>query len=81
MMDFACLEWYRCRMKAAARRIKPEEYILSVLSPKERLAAALRVAREAFQGTTLTMKDIEAAVRKVRRKHYAARQKTATRRR
>ena len=68
-------------MKAAARRIDPEEYILSVLSPKERFAAALRVAREAFRGTTLTVKDIEAAVRKVRRKHYAAQQKTPTRRR
>jgi len=68
-------------MKAAARRIEPEEFILSVLSPKQRFTAAVRVAREAFRGTTLTMKDIEAAVRKVRRKHYAARQKTATRRR
>ncbi len=68
-------------MKAAARRIDPEEYILSVLTPQERFEAALRVAREAFQHTTLTMDDIEAAVHKVRRKHYAARQKKTARRR
>ena len=68
-------------MKATARRIDPEEYILSVLTPQERFEAALRVAREAFRNTTLTVDDIEAAVRKVRRKHYAAQQKKAARRR
>jgi hypothetical protein len=68
-------------MKATARRIDPEEYILSVLTPQERFEAAMRVAREAFRNTTLTMYDIEAAVRKVRRKHYAAQQKKAARRR
>jgi hypothetical protein len=68
-------------MKATARRIDPEEYILSVLTPQERFEAAMRVAREAFRNTTLTMDDIEAAVRKVRRKHYAAQQKKAARRR
>jgi hypothetical protein len=68
-------------MKATARRIDPEEYILSVLTPQERFEAAMRVAHEAFRNTTLTMDDIEAAVRKVRRKHYAAQQKKAARRR
>jgi hypothetical protein len=55
--------------------------ILSVLTPQERFEAAMRVARQAFRNTTLTMDDIEAAVRKVRRKHYAAQQKKAARRR
>lgn len=68
-------------MKATARRIDPEEYILSVLTPQERFEATMRVAREAFRNTTLTMDDIEAAVRKVRRKHHAAQQKKAARRR
>ena len=54
--------------------------ILSVLGPMERFEAGMRVAGEAFQNTTLTIEDIEAAVRKVRRKHYTARQKKAARR-
>jgi len=58
-------------MKASEQQINPEEYILAVLSPQERLDAALRLAREAFQGTTLTLEDVENAVRKVRRKRYA----------
>lgn len=64
-------------MKATEQRVSPEEYILAVLSPQERLEAALRVAREAFKGTTLTLVDVEAAVRKVRRNLYAERQKKA----
>jgi hypothetical protein len=68
-------------MKATAPKIDPEEFILAVLSPKERFEAGMRVAREAFQNTTLTIEDIEAAVRRVRRKLYAARQEKAARRR
>jgi hypothetical protein len=68
-------------MKAAARKIDPEEFILSVLSPKERFEAGMRLAREAFRNTALTIEDIEAAVRKVRRRYYAARQKKAASRR
>jgi hypothetical protein len=68
-------------MKAPARKIDPEEYILAALSPEERLDAALRVAREAFRGATLTMTDIDAAVRKVRRRRHATRRtKTQSRR-
>ncbi|MFN8625179.1 MAG: hypothetical protein U0587_04215 [Candidatus Binatia bacterium] len=68
-------------MKASAQKINPEEYILAALSPGDRLDAALRVAHEAFRGTTLTLADVEAAVRKVRRKQYATRQrKTQSRR-
>lgn len=49
-------------------KIRPEDYILSVLSPEERLEAAFRLAKEAFKRTTLTTKDIEKAIEKVRRK-------------
>lgn len=60
-------------MKNATAKVRPDEYILAALSPEERLDAALRVAREAFKETELTLADVEAAVRKVRRKRYAAR--------
>jgi hypothetical protein len=53
-----------------AKKINPEDYILSVLSPEERLDAAFKVAKEAFRGTKLTMKDVENAVKTVRRKTY-----------
>jgi len=34
----------------AAKQVSPEDYILAVLSPQERLEAAFNVAREAFEG-------------------------------
>jgi len=43
--------------------VRPDESIMAVLSPEERLDAALRVAREAFKGATLTVEEVEAAVR------------------
>ena len=61
-------------MRSTEPRITPEEYILAVLSPQERLDAALRVAREAFRETALTLENVESAVRKVRRKQYAKKQ-------
>ena len=64
-------------MKATEQRVNPEEYILAVFSPQERVKAALRIAREAFKDTTLTLVDVEAAVQKVRRKRYAEQQKKA----
>jgi hypothetical protein len=68
-------------MKAASQKMSPEESILAVLSPEERLDAALLVAREAFRDSQLTLKDAETAVRKVRRKRHAARStRTAGRR-
>ena len=68
-------------MKASAQKINPEEYILAALSPEDRLEAALRVAHEAFRGSKLTIADVEAAVRKVRRRQHATRQsKTQSRR-
>jgi hypothetical protein len=57
-------------VKPARKAIDPEDYILSVLSPEDRLDAALKIAREAFKGTKLTMKDINNAVKSVRRKSY-----------
>ncbi len=57
-------------MKSATRIIDPEDYILSVLSPEDRLDAAFKVAREAFKGAKLTMKDVDDAVKSVRRKAY-----------
>ena len=68
-------------MKSSARRLTPEEYILGALSLDERLDAALRVAREAFRAATVTSADIDATVRKVRRKHYAQTHAKARRRR
>lgn len=56
-------------MKAIAK-ISPEEYILSALSPEDRLEAALKIAKETFKKTKLTISDIEKAVKKARRKSY-----------
>jgi GH35 family endo-1,4-beta-xylanase len=58
------------KMRPARKAIDPEDYILSVLSPEDRLDAAFKIAREAFKGTKLTMKDIDNAVKSVRRKTY-----------
>lgn len=52
------------------KKVNPEDYILSVLSPEARLNAAFKVAKEAFKETELTMKDIENAVKTVRGKAY-----------
>jgi hypothetical protein len=57
-------------MKPARKVIDPEDYILSVLSPEDRLDAAFKIAREAFKATKLTTKDIDNAVSLVRRKAY-----------
>jgi len=57
-------------MKTSAKIIDPEDYILAVLSPEERLEAAFNVAAQAFKKSSLTMQDIEKAVKTVRRKAY-----------
>jgi GH35 family endo-1,4-beta-xylanase len=54
----------------AAKKINPDDYILSVLSPEDRLDAAFKVAAEAFKKTKLTVNDIENAVKTIRRKAY-----------
>ena len=63
------------------RKISPEDYILAVLSPQQKLDAAFKMARQAFKGTSLTLADIEAAVEKVRRKVYAKGRKKGSSRR
>ena len=57
-------------MRVAVQRVNPEDFILSALSPEDRLDAAFEVAREVFRKTHLTMKDIDNAVKLVRRKAY-----------
>lgn len=61
----------------AAKKVSPENYILAVLSPQERLEAAFNVAREAFKDTALKPADVRAAVEKVRKRVYAEKQKKA----
>jgi len=56
-------------MKTTVKKIKPDEFILSVLSPKDRIDAAFRIAKEAFKKTSLTTRDIENAVKSVRKRH------------
>ena len=58
------------KTKTATKVLNPEDYILSVLSPEDRLDAAFSIAREAFKETRLTMRDINNAVKSVRRKAY-----------
>ena len=57
-------------MKNSAEKIDPGDYILSVLSPTDRLDAAFKVAAQAFKKSTLTIDDVEKAVKTVRRKAY-----------
>ena len=58
-------------MKGVVKKIDPEDYILSILSPEDRLDAAFKVAGEAFKRSRLTIRDIDNAVKIVRRKAYA----------
>jgi hypothetical protein len=53
-----------------AKKIDPEKYILSVLSPEDRLDAAFMIAGEAFKKARLTVKAVDNAVKAVRRKAY-----------
>jgi len=64
-------------MRSTAKKIDPEDYILSVLSHEDRLDAAFQVAREAFRKTKLTMQDIDRAVNSVRRKTYGKEKKSS----
>jgi hypothetical protein len=57
-------------MKTTEKKVNPEDYILSVLSPEDRLDAAFTIAKEAFKKTKLTMKDVDSAVISVRKKAY-----------
>ncbi|MFA6034050.1 MAG: hypothetical protein WC889_14215 [Myxococcota bacterium] len=55
-------------MKSAAKTIDPSDYILSVLTPQQKLDAAMKLSQEAFKNVTLTLKDVEDAVKAIRRK-------------
>jgi len=55
-------------MKATSEKTNPEDNILSVLSPEDRIEAFFKIANEAFKKTKLTMKDIESSVKSIRRK-------------
>lgn len=57
-------------MKTTTKKVNPEDYILSVLSPEDKLDAAFKIAGEAFKKSKLTVKDIEDAVKTIRRKTY-----------
>jgi hypothetical protein len=57
-------------MKAATKKIDPESFILSVLSPEDRLEAAFTIAQQAFRKSDLTVKDINRAVESVRSRSY-----------
>ena len=46
-------------MRNSAEKIDPEDYILAVLTPKERLDTALKVAAQAFKGSKLTKPPLE----------------------
>ncbi len=59
-------------MGIAVKKVSPEDFILSALSPEDRLNAAFDVAREAFKKSKLSMKDIDNAVKSVRRKQRPA---------
>jgi hypothetical protein len=67
-------------MKGTTAKVQPDDFG-AALSSEERLDAALRVAREAFKGSDLTLAEVETAVRKVRRKRHRARGAHTARRR
>jgi hypothetical protein len=58
-------------MGTTVKKIDPEAFILSALPANERLEAAMKIAGEVFKKTSLTLRDVESAVKTVRRKAYA----------
>lgn len=61
------------------KRIEPAEYILAVLPQEERLEITFKIAHEAFKGTTLSVEDIEGAVKKIRKRLYKVGKKSKSR--
>lgn len=55
---------------SSVKKVNPSDYILAVLSPEDRLDAAFQIAKEAFRGVKLSMRDVDKAVKAVRRKAY-----------
>lgn len=58
-------------MGTAVKKNDPEDFILSALPANERLEVAMKTAGEVFRKTSLTLRDVELAVKTVRRKAYA----------
>jgi len=52
----------------ATTKMAPDEFIVSALSPMERLDAAMLVVREAFRRSSLKPADIERTVQRLRLK-------------
>jgi hypothetical protein len=61
------------------KRLEPAEYVLAVLPQEERLEITFKIAHEAFKGTTLSIEDIEAAVKKIRKRIYKVEKKRKNR--
>lgn len=57
-------------MGTTTKEIDPEDYILSVLSPEQRLDSAFKIAKQAFKKTKLSIKDVEDAIERIRKKAY-----------
>ncbi len=57
-------------MQLSQKKIRPDDYILSVIKPAERLEAALKIAAEAFKNSELSEEDITKAVKSIRKKIY-----------
>ena len=57
-------------MRTTTKEIDPEDYILSVLSPEQRLDSAFNIARQAFKETKLSIKDVEDVIERIRKKAY-----------
>lgn len=62
-------------MKTALKNVSPEEYILSTLTPEERLEISFKMAQDAFKNSKLTMEDVFNSIKSVRRKEYAKKSK------
>jgi hypothetical protein len=61
-------------MQTNIKTIPPDEFVLSVLSPEQRLSAAFKLAEIAFSKTPLTFADIQSAVKKLRKRNYVQKQ-------
>ena len=53
---------------STAKKINPDDYILAVLSPEDRLDAAFKVTAETFKKTKLTIREIDNTVKSARRR-------------
>jgi hypothetical protein len=63
------------KKQSQATEIDPEQYILSLLTPEERIDAAFEMAKHVFKKKRLSIATIEKAVQKVRRRNYETKKK------